>query len=56
MRGMLKTIISDNGTEMTSSAVLEWYQKTKVNRHDIAPGKPTQNAFIESFNGSFRHE
>jgi len=56
IRGMPKTIVSDNGTEMTSSAVLKWCQKTKVEWHYIAPGKPTQNAFIESFNGSFRDE
>ena len=56
LRGMPTTIVSDNGTEMTSSAVLKWYQKTKVDWHYIAPGKPTQNAFIESFNRSFRDE
>lgn len=55
-RGMPTTIVSDNGTEMTSSAVLKWCQRTKVDWHYIAPGKPTQNAFIESFNGSFRDE
>jgi len=41
---------------MTGSAVLKWCQKTKVDRHYIAPAKPTQNAFIESFNSSFRDE
>ncbi len=56
MRGMPKMIVSDNGTEMTSSAVLKWCQKTKVDWHYIAPGKPQQNAFVESFNGSFRDE
>lgn len=55
-RGMPSTIVSDNGTEMTSSAVLKWCQKTKIEWHYIAPGKPTQNAFVESFNGSFRDE
>lgn len=48
------TIVSDNGTELTSMAVLRWRQKTGVKRHYIAPGKPTQNAFVESFNGRFR--
>jgi len=56
LRGKPKTIVSDNGTEMTSSAVLKWCQRTMVEWHYIAPGKPTQNAFIESFNGSFRDE
>jgi putative transposase len=51
-----KDIVSDNGTEMTSSAVLKWCQEIKIDWHYIAPGKPTQNAFIESFNGSFRDE
>ncbi len=55
-RGKPTTIVSDNGSEMTSSAVLKWCQKTKVDWHYIAPGKPTQNAFVESFNGSFRDE
>lgn len=44
------------GTEMTSSAVLKWCQKTKIDWQYIAPGKSTQNAFIESFNGSFQDE
>ena len=55
-RGLPNTIVSDNGTEMTSMAVLRWCQETKVEWHYIAPGKPTQNAFIESFNSRFRDE
>ena len=35
-------------------AVLRWCQETQIDWHDIAPGKPMQNAFVESFNGSFR--
>ncbi len=50
------TIVSDNGTEMTSRAILEWQNATNVHWHYIAPGKPTQNAFIESFNGKLRDE
>jgi putative transposase len=50
------TIVSDNGTEMTSMAVLRWCQETGVDWHYIAPGKPMQNGFVESFNGSFRDE
>jgi putative transposase len=41
---------------MTSMAILKWCQETKVNWHFIAPGKPMQNGFVESFNGSFRDE
>jgi len=51
-----KTIVSDNGTEFTSMAVLQWSQETKIGWHYIAPGKPMQNGFVESFNGSFRDE
>lgn len=55
-RGQPHTIVSDNGTEMTSMAVLKWCQETGVEWHYIAPGKPMQNGFVESFNGSFRDE
>ena len=55
-RGRPKTIVSDNGTELTSMAVLRWCQETCIDWHYIAPGKPMQNAFVESFNGSFRDE
>jgi len=55
-RGKPMTIVSDNGTEMTSRAVLRWAARTGVEWHYIAPGKPTQNAFIESFNSRFRDE
>ena len=51
--GKPKTIVSDNGTEFTSMAILKWCQETKVGWHYIAPGKPQQNGFVESFNGSF---
>ena len=49
-------IVSDNGTELTSMAMLRWSQETRVEWHYIAPGKPQQNAFIESFNGRLRDE
>ena len=50
------TCVSDNGTELTSMAILRWCQETQIEWHYIAPGKPTQNAFIESFNGRLRDE
>ncbi len=56
LRGRPETIVSDNGTEFTSMAILRWCQETRVAWHYIAPGKPTQNAFVESFNGRFRDE
>jgi putative transposase len=49
-RGKPISIVSDNGTELTSTAILSWSQETKIGWHYIAPGKPTQNAFIEAFN------
>ncbi len=49
-------IVSDNGTELTSNAILRWCSETKVEWHYIAPGKPMQNGFVESFNGRMRDE
>lgn len=55
-RGKPKSIVSDNGTELTSNAILSWAEQNGVDWHYIAPGKPVQNAFIESFNGKLRDE
>ena len=55
-RGKPKMIVSDNGSELTSNAILTWADCSRVEWHYIAPGKPTQNAFIESFNGRLRDE
>jgi putative transposase len=55
-RGTPKTIVSDNGTELTSNAILRWADDHKVGWHYIAPGKPVQNAFAESFIGRLRDE
>ena len=49
-------IVSDNGTELTSNAVLEWCGEAKIEWHYTTPGKPTQNAFVENFNGRLRDE
>jgi putative transposase len=49
-------IVSDNGTELTSMAILRWSRERHVEWHYIAPGKPQQNAFIESFNARLRDE
>jgi len=48
--------ISNNGTELTSNAILAWCQDSKVGWHYIAPGNPQQNAFAESFIGRLRDE
>jgi len=55
-RGKPGMIVSDNGTELTSSAILRWSQERRVEWHYIAPGKPMQNGFVESFNGRLRDE
>lgn len=44
-RGAPKMIVSDNGTELTSNAVLAWSGDVGIEWHYIAPGKPTQNGF-----------
>ena len=49
-------IVSDNGTEFTNMAILRWSQEAMVEWNYIAPGKPQQNACIESFNGKLRDE
>ena len=56
LRGRPLSIVSDNGTELTSMAILRWSQDHAIAWHYIAPGKPQQNAFIESFNGRLRDE
>jgi putative transposase len=55
-RGKPKMVVSDNGTELTSNAILLWADDYKVAWHYIAPGKPVQNAFAESFIGRLRDE
>ncbi len=55
-RGRPRTCVSDNGTELTSMAILAWSKATGVDWHYIQPGKPQQNAFVESFIGRLRDE
>jgi putative transposase len=55
-RGRPMAVVSDNGTELTSMAILKWSKEARVAWHYIAPGKPQQNAFVESFNGRLRDE
>jgi len=55
-RGKPNTIVCDNGTEFTSKAMFFWSRETGVKLGFIQPGKPTQNAFVESLNGKFRNE
>lgn len=51
-----KTIVVDNGSEFRSKAMARWARANDVKLHFIQPGKPQQNAFIESFNSRFRAE
>lgn len=55
-RGKPGMIVSDHGTEFTSNAILAWSKDHRVEWHYIAPGKPMQNGFVESFNGRMRDE
>ncbi|MCA6105291.1 IS3 family transposase [Bradyrhizobium australafricanum] len=55
-RGKPGLIVSDNGTELTCNAMLAWCKETGIDWHFIAPGKPMQNGFVESFNGRMRDE
>ena len=56
LRGYPCLVVSDNGTELTSNAMLKWQEDRKVGWHYIAPGKPMQNGLVESFNGRMREE
>lgn len=49
-------VVRDHGTELTSNAILKWQEDRKVDWHYIAPSKPMQNGFVESFNGRMRDE
>lgn len=55
-RGRPGMIVSDNGTELTSHAIFAWSRDHKIDWHYIAPGKPMQNGYVESFNGKMRDE
>jgi putative transposase len=55
-RGAPLLVVSDNGTELTSHAVLGWQKNRRLGWHYLAPGKPMQNAFAESLIGRLRDE
>ena len=55
-RGKPHTVVSDNGNELTSSAILRWSQERRVEWHYTAPCKPMQNGVVKSFNGRLRDE
>ncbi len=55
-RGRPRRIVCDNGSEFTSLWFMQWAARHGIDIQFIQPGKPTQNAFAESFNGRFRDE
>ncbi len=55
-RGLPETIFCDNGPEFTSKTLDKWAYENGVTLNFSRPGKPTDNAIIESFNGHFRDE
>ena len=55
-RPLPERVVVDNGTKFTSKAMFEWTEDTGTKLQFIQPGKPTQNAFVESLNGKFRNE
>ena len=55
-RGLPRSIVCDNGPEFVSHALDQWAHRRGVALQFIEPGKPVQNAYIESFNGRFRDE
>lgn len=56
VHGLPKRIILDNGPEFRSKKFNSWAKENFVNLHFIEKGSPTQNAYIESFNGKLRYE
>ena len=56
MRGYPCIVVSENGTELTSNAMLKWQEDRQVEWHYTAPGKPMQNGLVESFNGRLLDE
>ncbi len=56
LKKLLAESVGDNGTELTARAIPAWREERGVERRYIAPGKPTQNGYCESFNGRLRDE
>lgn len=56
LRGYPERIVTDNGSEFTSRAMLAWTSQNRVAHHFIDPGKPMQNGYMESLNGRMRDE
>ena len=56
LKGTPMAIVSDNGPEFSGHVIDQWAYEQQIYWHFIQPGKPTHNAFVESFNGTFRDE
>jgi putative transposase len=55
LRGKPGSMVSGNGAEFACNAMLAWCKETGIDWHFIAPGKPIQNAFVESFKQRQQH-
>jgi putative transposase len=55
-RGLPEVMVADNGPEFRGRALAAWSEEHRVRLHFIEPGKPVQNAYVESFNGRLREE
>ncbi len=55
-RGLPRVLRTDQGSEFTGNALDRWADRNRVTPRLIQAGKPTQNAYVESFNGKFRDE
>jgi putative transposase len=55
-RGLPEAIVVDNGPEFRGRALAAWCEERRVRLEFIRPGKPVQNAYVESFNGRLRDE
>ncbi|NMH61371.1 integrase core domain-containing protein [Alteromonas ponticola] len=56
VRGLLEQLIRDNASEFTNRAFLAWPLQHNLDVKNIRPGKPTENGFVESYNGKLRDE
>ena len=56
IHGLPKAIYLDNGSELRSAVFMGWCEEKGIALQFIQPGKPQQNAFIERFNRTYRHE
>lgn len=54
VRGLPEQLVTDNGPEFSCATLFKWFEDKRCHHHFIDPGKPTQNAFVESYNSILR--